>query len=79
MMTHTIKNIIESRDTHINKHITKTEYTQWNAGFLFDGLRNLRYGQSFCNKFNIKDNILYYYYASASLDADKYIRANYVK
>lgn len=77
MMTHMVRDIIESRDTHINKHITKTKYTQWNAGFLFDGLRNLRYGQSFCNKFNIKDNILYY--AASASDADKYIRANYVK
>jgi hypothetical protein len=77
MMTHMVKDIIKSCDTHINKHITKPEYAQWNAGFLFDGLRNLRYGQSFCNKFNIKDNILYY--ALSSSDADKYIRANYVK
>ena len=33
--------------------ISKREYLQWAAGFIFDGLRNQRYGQSFCNRFEI--------------------------
>lgn len=77
MMAQMIKSIIESNDTHVNKCVTNEEYEQWAAGFLFDGLRNLRYGQSFCNKFNIRDHILYY--STSVDDADRYIRLNYVK
>lgn len=40
--------------------ITKDEYEDWKGRFSFDALFGLRYGQSFCNQFNITDNILYY-------------------
>lgn len=57
--------------------IPKQEYEQWARGFLFDGLRDLRYGQSFCNRFGITDNILYY--SRTVEEADQYIQKNYVK
>lgn len=57
--------------------ISKDQYEQWARGFLFDGLRDLRYGQSFCNRFGITDNILYY--ARTFEEADQYIQKNYVK
>jgi hypothetical protein len=59
------------------KKISREEYNQWARGFVFDGLRDQRYGQSFCNHFNIHDNILYY--ASTVDQADRYIRETYVK
>ena len=60
-----------------NVKITDEEYQRWAAGYLFDGLRNLRYGQSFCNKFNINDNILFY--STDVTSADQYIRKTYIR
>ena len=36
------------------------QYEQWQKAFTFDALQDLRYGQSFCNNFNIQDNRIYY-------------------
>ena len=64
-------------DSNKNKTITQAEYDQWARGFIFEGLRDQRYGQSFCNRFGIQDNILFY---SATVDeADQYIRKVYVR
>ena len=53
------------------------EYQAWRHGYLFDALQNLRYGQSFCNAFDITDNILFY---ETDMDwADDYIQSYYVK
>jgi hypothetical protein len=35
-------------------------YELWKREYTWDALMNLRYGQSFCNHFGIKDNRLYY-------------------
>lgn len=61
-----------------DRHITVTEYRDWQRGYIFDGLRDLRYGQSFCNHFDITDNILYYDIFSQP-EADRYIRETYVR
>ena len=53
------------------------EYQAWRYSYLFDALQDLRYGQSFCNAFEISDNILFY---ERDLDwADDYIQSYYVK
>lgn len=57
--------------------VSPDQYQQWAAGFVFEALRDQRYGQSFCRKFGIQDNILYY--SSTVADADRYIRENYVR
>ena len=57
--------------------ITLSEYRDWQRGYIFDGLRNLRYGQSFCNHFDITDNILLYNVLTQQ-DADRYIRDTYL-
>lgn len=57
--------------------VSKHDYEQWARGFVFEGLRNQRYGQSFCNHFNIKDNILYY--VGSVEEADAYIQKNYIR
>jgi len=59
------------------KQISREEYNQWARGFVFDGLRDQRYGQSFCNQFDIKDHILYF--AGSVAEADKYIQKHYVR
>ena len=60
-----------------NSAISRQQYEQWARGFVFDGLRSQRYGQSFCNHFGITDNILYF--SSTVEEADRYIQKNYVK
>lgn len=40
--------------------IPKDKYKQWQKEYTFDALRNRRYGESFCQAFNIVDNRLYY-------------------
>lgn len=57
--------------------VSPEQYRQWAAGFVFEALRDQRYGQSFCRQFGIQDNILYY--SSTVADADRYIRENYVR
>jgi hypothetical protein len=69
--------IIESNSRPRTFPISKQEYLQWAAGFIFDGLRDQRYGQSFCNRFEIHDNILFY--SRTVAEADRYILENYVE
>jgi hypothetical protein len=59
------------------KHITEKEYSLWHAAYTFEGLKGIRYGQSFCNHFDITDHILFY-----TLDpawCNTYIRKTYLK
>ena len=56
--------------------ILQTEYDAWRGEFVFDGIRGMRYGQSFCNHFGITDYVLFY-----MLDwdrADQHIRKLYL-
>jgi len=56
--------------------ILQAEYDAWRNEFVFDGIRGLRYGQSFCNHFDITDYVLFY-----MLDwdrADQHIRKLYL-
>lgn len=66
-----------SRSTsHVNVKISMEQYQEWQQSYLFDAIRDLRYGQSFCNTFDITDNILFYERDAAW--ADEYIRLNYL-
>jgi len=56
--------------------VTMAQYETWQKYYSFDALYNLRYGQSFCNEFNIRDNILFY--EQNWVRADTYIRNNYI-
>jgi hypothetical protein len=40
--------------------ISKDKYKQWQKEYTFAALRNRRYGESFCQEFNITDNRLYF-------------------
>jgi hypothetical protein len=58
--------------------ISRIDYEQWKRNSVFDNLRGLRFGQSFCNHFDIEDAILFY--GSLSPDqAEDYIRKTYLK
>lgn len=77
VMKQMVEEHIRAIDSDKNVKITDAEYQHWAAGYLFDGLRSVRYGQSFCNKFNINDNILFY--STDVTTADQYIRKTYIK
>ena len=40
--------------------ISMDNYLDWQKEDTFDALRDLRYGQSFCNRFNVQDNRIFY-------------------
>ena len=62
-----------------DRMITYQEYRDWQRGYIFDGLRSVRYGQSFCNHFSITDNILFYHVLLTTEEADRYIRRTYIR
>ena len=59
-----------------NTPVESADYQQWRQEAVFDMLRGVRYGQSFCNRFDITDNILFY--EQDPEWADVYIRKNYI-
>ena len=77
VMAHMVQQLLDNSEPRNNSQVTLEQYQQWARGFVFEGLRDQRYGQSFCNRFGITDNILYYerdYQA-----ADAYMRKHYVR
>lgn len=61
----------------IPKSISEQQYQHWQQNYLFDALKSMPMGESFCKQFDIKDYILIY-----ALDGDKadnYIREHYVR
>ena len=56
--------------------VTEAAYEDWKREFTFEGIRGARYGQSFCNHFDITDYVLYYKMDWAS--ADQHIRTVYL-
>ena len=59
-----------------NTPVKSADYQQWRQEVVFDMLRGVRYGQSFCNQFDITDNILFY--EQDHEWADVYIRKTYI-
>ena len=52
------------------------DYELWKQDFTWDALQGLRYGQSFCNRFTMTDNILFY--ERDYVRADEHIRNHYL-
>ncbi len=69
-------NSIPTGDSQHNQSVSRADYEQWRQEFVFDALQGLRYGQSFCNRFDITDNILFY--ERDPEWADLYIRNYYL-
>ena len=75
-MVGTMKHYSEPLRTWSGK-IDPEEYEQWRKDFIWEALHGMRYGQSFCNRFGLHDNHLFY--NTGSLEwADKYIRETYI-
>jgi hypothetical protein len=65
------------QDSRPREPITLAEYEQWRESYTFLALQGQRYGQSFCNRFGITDNHLYY--NTGGVDwSDAYIRKTYL-
>jgi len=58
------------------KRITLEQYEAWKKDAVFDGLRGIRFSQSFCNSFGIMDYILFF--TLNHVDAEEYIRRLYI-
>lgn len=77
IMRKLVEELMTDQNTSSCPTISQEQYLEWARGFVFEGLRNQRYGQSFCNFFGIKDNILFY--SSTVEEADRYIKEHYVR
>lgn len=69
---------LNESNSNRDKRISRRDYEQWRRKLVFDHLQGLRTGQSFCNQFDITDNLLFY----NSLGADRifqYIEEKYLK
>ena len=73
-MTADLMNMAEGVDRQHS--ITLAAYEAWRLNFTFDGIRGMRYGQSFCNHFDITDYVLFYKMDWAT--ADQHIKAVYI-
>jgi hypothetical protein len=61
----------------ITSPISTEDYDQWKKDYIWEALHGIRYGQSFCNRFGITDNHLYYAPGDISW-CDKYIQKTYL-
>ena len=57
--------------------ISQEDFEIWQQDFTWDALHGIRYGQSFCNRFGITDNLLYYTTWPPE-QMDDYIRKHYI-
>jgi hypothetical protein len=65
-------------DDRIAKNpISLEDFELWKKDVIWDALHGIRYGQSFCNRFGISDNLLYYTTWPPE-QLEDYIRKHYV-
>jgi hypothetical protein len=59
------------------KTVSLEEYEQWQELYTWDAIQNQRYGQSFCNHFDITDHRLFY--ERDWVRCDQMIRREYIR
>ena len=57
--------------------VSAEDYELWKKDFVWEALHGQRYGQSFCNRFGVTDNHLYYAPGDIAW-CDEYIRKTYL-
>ena len=67
----------DNQRTKVPEPISLEDFEIWQQDFTWDALHGIRYGQSFCNRFGISDNLLYYTTWPPE-QMDDYIRKNYI-
>ena len=62
MIGHSVFTHTPTTDNIISEYIrvTDQQYEDWKRQFTADALLGQRYGQSFCNRFGITDNLLFF-------------------
>ena len=71
--------IDENNNTQLTREpITKEDFELWKKDYTWDALHGIRYVQSFCNRFGVIDNILYYTRFPTTQECDEYIEKNYI-
>ena len=71
--------VTETTTTRVQflNHIAQDDFELWQKDYTWDGLHGIRYGQSFCNRFGITDNLLYYTTWPYE-QIDEYIKREYI-
>jgi hypothetical protein len=69
--------VFSDQKTKVPEPISLEDFELWQKDFLWDALHGLRYGQSFCNRFGISDNLLYYTTWPVE-QIDDYLKRTYV-
>jgi hypothetical protein len=65
------------KDSQPENPISQDDFELWQKDVVWDALHGIRYGQSFCNRFGISNNLLYYTtWPCEQIDA--YIRKHYI-
>jgi hypothetical protein len=59
------------------KTVSLEEYVQWQELYTWDAIQDQRYGQSFCNHFDITDHRLFY--ERDWVRCDQMIRREYIR
>jgi hypothetical protein len=59
------------------KSVSEANYLKWQKFYTWDALVDQRYGQSFCNRFGLHDNHLFYNTGGVEW-ADRYIKETYI-
>jgi hypothetical protein len=75
-LLHQLEHINTPPCSSYDKSVSSEDYEIWKRDFTWEALHGLRYGQSFCNRFGMTDNILFYERDCAR--ADEHIRAHYL-
>jgi hypothetical protein len=75
----TFENIVAfaERTNQPRSLISQEDYKLWEKDVIWDALHGQRYGQSFCNRFGIIDNLLYYS-SWPPEQMEDYIRKHYI-
>jgi hypothetical protein len=75
MFAHMVEDLMKEPQLEIVK-IQLKDYENWQKQYTWDALQNIRYGQSFCNQYNITD--LRLYYSRDWVFCDRLIRKEYI-
>ena len=75
-MLHILRELSTMDRPRCKRRVTDSEYRAWQRHYTWDALKGTRYGQSFCDHFQIRDNILSNYRSVPY--AERHIRNHYL-
>ena len=69
---------LADQKTKVLEPISLEDFELWQKDVILDALHGILYGQSFCNRFGISDNLLFYTTWPPE-QQDEYIKRTYVE